>query len=771
MTTGPEQRVGGGRWGNAPLSDSFDVLVRSVDSLNGQLRELNLNMQRSLEAQGRFEPGQGGSSYRQAAERVATDGQVRAQDLRGSAQRYSPEAGGTTPWSLAAGRQLAWDALNRAVRGGGPQQQQQGAPAGQTTTGGQAPTTFYQGPGGEYDLQGGQTQMGGPSQPGGGPGGGGGGGAGGGGQPPGGGGRGGPGGGMGAAPGGAHPGGGGWTNSVIGSAKKIPGVGQLIGGVEQVGNLYLSEREKNRRYQSMVGGSNWDAFGDRASEEVYRWSMGFGMSGSMARKSFQGVTALGYNGRTTGNAQNRQQALDFVYHNYNNRGMDINESLGFLQTASHDATVSFQSLSTALKDVSDTAGKAGDNAIAMRKSFEGMLATAISTGAGPGSAKIAGIMSSTQASYGREFMGSDFSGQLSTQYQYQIGAQYGLAPGQVQGLIRNNPQEYSRMVTGSQGSWINTVFSPDQVNELKRLISQYGTTQAAVDTISKQFLDRHPEIDINVLAQTLSGPLTGVQLDPSNVMKWVVQQLAGNTPAAHAGQQKTHAPVSASGTTKAGGYQGGNVQTGKSGLLVAPKDSSFTGNRAVEDELSRIHGGSAWWSLGAVKNDNKAGKTYVDEMKKSGKRDPVLEALLQNVQDPNSVQVKVSTSSGERVMSFADAMKYFPNELASGNVQFVSGKEKGKTTADVVGSENVDPTRDISKELTNAAGAKAGSKADDYFKKHPADKGGSTPSQRVTIDLSTEAKKLLTVLPSTNNESSATGYPPYNPYPTQASRP
>lgn len=767
MTTGPEQHVGGGRWGNAPLSDSFDVLVRSVNSLNGQLRELNLSLQRSLEAQGRFEPGQGGASFRQAAERVATDGQVRAQDLRGSAQRYTPEAGGTTPWSLAAGRQLAWDALSRAVRG--PQQE---ASAGQTTTGGQPQTTFYQGgqPAASYNPQSGQTQMGPPGGPGGPQGPGGGGGGGGGPQGPGGGG-GGPGRGMGAAPGGGAPGGGGWTNTVIGSAKQIPGVGQLIGGVEQAGNLYLSEREKNRRYQGMVGGSNWDAFGDRASEEVYRWSLGFGMSGSMARKSFQGVTALGYNGRTTGNAQNRQEALDFVYHNYNNRGMGVDESLGVLQTASHDATVSFQSLSTALKDVSDTAGKAGDNAIAMRKSFEGMLATAISTGGGQGSAQIAGILSSTQASYGREFMGSDFTGQLSTQYQYQIGAQYGMAPGQVQGMIRNQPQEYARMVSGSQESWIGTVFSPDQVNELKRLISQYGTTQLAIDTISKQFLDNHPEIDVNVLAQTLSGPLTGVQLDPSNVMKWVVQQLAGNTPAAHAGQAKTHAPVSASGTTKAGGYQGGNAQTGKSGLLVAPKSSSFTGNRAVEDELSTIHGGSSWWSLGAVQNDNKAGKTYVDEMKKSGQRDPVLEALLQNVQDPNSVQVKVSTASGERVMSFSDAMKYYPNELASGKVQFVSGKEKGKTTADVVGSQNVDPTRDVSKELTSSAGAKAGTTADDYFKKHPGDKGGSTPTQKVTVDLTTEAKQLLQLLPKTNNESSATGYPPYNSYPSQASRP
>lgn len=761
----PESSLPGGR-GRVM---GFDVLVQSIDALNTSMRQLHQDLVTSMQSQGHFAVGTEGQNYRNAAQNMAGDGQVRVQNLRGQSNRYDPEAGNTNAWSLNAVRQLTWQAFTQRLTNSAQQ-----PPA----------TAVYQhiGPQTPYDPNVGYTQMpGGPQQPpgaGGGaglgfpaggpamaPGGPGGPAGGAGGHGGGGGGR----GGYGGPAGGGGTYGGGWVNSAIGHLGQIPVVGTIAHEVQRTANLYLSEREKNRAYQSIEGTSNAAGFGERFHEEAYRWSLGFGMSGDMARRSFKGVTALGYNGVAKGQTQGRQEALDFIYHNYNARGMSPEESLGILQTSSHDATVSLQSLSTELRNVSKTAGEAGNNAMVFRQTFQQMLGGAIATGAGPGSAQLAGIFTSTQASYGREFAGSDFSNQLGTGYQYMVGAQYGVQPGQLQRMMRQNPQEYARMVSGSQMSFIQGVLTPQQIQELQGLIKQYGSTQASIDTIEQLFLNNHPEIDLHVLAASLPANLIGVQLDESNVMKWIIQQLAGNTAAAYAGQTKTHAPVSASGTTKSGGYKGGNAQTGKMGLLVPPKSSSFTGNRAVEDELSRIHGGTAWWSLGAVQNENKAGKAYVDQMKKSGQRDPVLEALLQNVDDPNSVQVKVSTSSGDRVMSFADAMKYFPNELAAGKATFVSGKEKGKTTADLLGGGNIDATRDYKSELTSPQGAKAGVSAQEYAKKHPSKDTGPGP-QKVTVDLTTEAKRLLYLLPSTNNESQATGLPPFNPYSSQASR-
>lgn len=527
--------------------------------------------------------------------------------------------------------------------------------------------------------------------------------------------------------------------------------------------LYQSEREKNRLYQGMEGGSNFDGFSERAHEEIYRWSMP-GMSGDMSRRSFKGVTALGYTGKSQ-TREGRQDALNFVYHNYNARGMDVEESLSVLQTASRDATVTFGELSSALKDVSDTAGKAGVNAKVMRAQFQGLLESSINTGAGPGAAQLAGTFASTQASYGREFQNSDMSGQLSRGYEYMIGAQYGVSPGQLQGIMRNKPDEYARMVTGSQSNWINTVFTSQQQADLKALIKKYGSSQTAIPQIEQEFLNNHPEIDINVIADTLSGPLTGVTLDPSNVMDWVIQQLAGNTPAAHAASKPSgSAPVDATKTTGA--------KTGKYGLI----DGTGASGEKVSDRERRImiteqHADKGFLGLGIFgHHKNHAGEVYADQMESSGKRDPVLEALLQNVDDPNHTKVRVSTASGDRVVTFAEAMKLFPNELAAGKAEIVTGDQKGKSTSDIVGG-NIDANRDTRSELAGTEGQKAGQSVTDYEKKHgPIDskKKNDVVNQRVTVGLTDEAKRLFTIL---NDQPSATGYPPYNSNSSQASRP
>lgn len=561
-------------------------------------------------------------------------------------------------------------------------------------------------------------------------------------------------------------GGGGWTNMALNAGYRVPYLGTAMRAAGAIGDLYQSEREKNRAYQGIEGGSNASGFGERMHEEAYRWSMGFAMSGEMARRSFKGVTALGYTGKDQSSNQGRQAGLDFVYHNYNSRGMDVDESLGFLQSASRDATVNFSALSKALKEVSDTAGQAGVNAKLMRENFQGMLDTSISTGAGPGAANIAGMFSSTQASYGRSFQNSDMTGQLSTSYQYMVGAQYGVRPGQLQSIMRNKPQEYGRMVSGSQRQVITTTLGQSAITDLEALIKQYGSTQQAVPVIEQEFLNKHTEIDLNNISRVLSGALTGVQLDNSNVMDWIIQQLMGNTAAAHTDTQNAMAPVSSKDTKGA--------PTGKFGLVESTSAKTDAKSAASSVEYNIKHAGDYKDWGGLHNKESKTGKTYYDIMEKSGKRDPVLEALLQNVKDPDATNVKVATASGDRVVSLAEAMKLFPNELARGDVELVSGNQSGQSVSDIVGG-NVDASRDVKGELTNPDGSKIGQSLKQYeahdYKDYPGKGGKQVSDNLVKVDLTAEAKQLLQLLPSINNQSSATGYPPYNPNATQGSRP
>jgi hypothetical protein len=559
---------------------------------------------------------------------------------------------------------------------------------------------------------------------------------------------------------------GGSTDRLMNAAKHLPVIGLGIDAAQHAGQTYLSQREKGRNYQEIEGGSNLGGQVERGHEEIYRLGQGFGMSEQAARESFYGVTNLGYNRRgDSGTTQNRQGALNFVYHNYNNRGMDVNESLGILETASQNATLSFTGLSSALKDVSDTAGKAGVNAKTMRAQFNDLLGAGLAAGAGSGATSLAQTLSSTQASYGRSFQNQSFSGALGPTETYLIGGRYGITPGQTQTLQRTQPQEYARMLTGNNSNVIQMLpgMTPEALNDLKSMIGQFGGTGTMdaqkATTIGTQWLNKwqpRNNIDLNVWVQ-LVNQMSGLQLDNNSVMQWVVQQVGGNTEAAHAANQpNTSKPYSFNPDASTPAKSSGGKASGEMAPSPAKTFKDLAG-------LTDANAGHTWWGGAAT---NKAGQSYYDNAMKTKTRDPVLESLIKSVKDPNNTHVQVSTKSGSRVVSFADAIKDFPNELAAGDVTFVDGPQSGRSVSDLTGG-NVDTTRDTSSEMQSATGAKVGQSLSDWQKKHPDKSGGGG---KVTVDLTTEAKRLLQLLPSNNNPAAASGAPPQNPYPSQASR-
>lgn len=564
---------------------------------------------------------------------------------------------------------------------------------------------------------------------------------------------------------------GGRTDALVHAARHLPGVGLVTDVVEKGGHQYQEQREKGRAYQEIEGGTNLAAQGERLHEEAYRWGMGFGMSEEASRAAFYGVTSLGYSQRGPGGTtQNRQSALDFVYHNYNNRGMGVEESLNFLNTASQNATVSFSQLSSVLKDVSDTAGKAGVNAKTMRDNLNTVLGEAMTAGAGPGAPTLAGALVSTQASYGRMFQNQNFGNQLNQTQTYMIGGKYGLTPGQTQYLMRQQPQEYARMLTGNSQQVIQQLpgMTPQALQDLKSIINTYGGAgtidEQKAAAIGNEWLNKwQPSSDIDLgVWSSLINQMTGMQLDPNNVMSWVVQQVAGNTEAAHAASQSnSNAPVKMG---KDGKLAPNTAPEGKSGLYSENKPLPGSDRKYDLDAFTHMNAPRQWWG---GKGTNKAGETYETAARKNNTRDPVLEALLQNVKDPNNVHVQVSTKSGPRVVSFADAMKYFPNELASGNAIFVDGDQAGRRTQDITGG-TVDTSRSTSSEMQSSKGGQVGQSLQDWQNKHPTKNTSGT--QSVSVDLTPEAKRLLQLLPSNNNPAAGAATVPTNPYPTYGSR-
>lgn len=560
--------------------------------------------------------------------------------------------------------------------------------------------------------------------------------------------------------------------SGIGNAlKQVPGVGLVVDAVDKGADFYQSQREAGRVYQEVEGGTNLGAQTERLHALAYEASMFGRMPEGAAAQSFGAVTAMGYNQAANGEGQqmqNRQSALNFIYHNYTQTGMDQNQSLQLLQTASQDANVNLQQLSSTLSSLSKAAGQAGTNAETARNQFNSYFQAALGSGMSNGATAVAGGVSSMQASMGKEFSNVNFSGELSSQRQYLLSGMTGMPASQLQYTARNNPGAYNQLLAGQNMQFLTQggLMTSQMQQGLNQMIQSVGGGNAIAanptlrDQIANQFLNKYQvsdNIDTNLWAQEISA-MTGVQMNPTQAIQWLVSQSAGVNEASH-----NSSVASSKGTSvKASDTKG--APTGKYGLAqaVAPVINSTSRERPDAEA------GKSWQQvLQGSSAGSGAANAYLSQESKSGQRSPVLEALLQNAS--SSDQVMVQTSSGQRVMSMADAMKYYPNELASGNVEFYnkSGKAIGNTSSITQGLVNAGAN--VSGEEKQKAGSKVGVTASAWEKAHPSAKtaGGG---QAVTISLSSEAQQLLKLLPSNNDQAAATSTVPYNPNPSQASR-
>ena len=558
----------------------------------------------------------------------------------------------------------------------------------------------------------------------------------------------------------------GGPGTITNALRNVPGVGLAMDAVNSVANTYIAQREAGRVYQNVEGGSNLGAQTERLHALAYEASMYGRMPSGAAAQAFGQVTAMGFSQAAAnegGQLQNRQSALNFAYHNYTTTGMDVNESMGFLASASQNPTVNLNQLSTALNDLSTSAGKAGVNAEQARQSFQNYFNAALGQGAGNSSTGIAQGIAGMQASGGKTMAGVNFSGLLSSQNQYLLSGQSGLSVPQLQQIQRTNPAQYNQLLSGQSLSELTSsgLMSSQEQQGLKQMISQAGGTSALQSNpdlysqIVSQFLNKY-QVSGNINENVWTGyinSMTGSNMNNNQAMQWIVQQVAG------VNESSSNGSLATSPTTNGASVPAdklGGAPTGKGGLAL-PSQPGLTGQLFLGDK-------SKTWQQVLQGDNSAAAAPYLAAEQKSGQRSPVLESLLQNTS--SSDQVSVQTATGTRVMSMADAMKYYPNELQAGNVNFYgsNGQSLGNTAALTGGLVNTGAN--TAGEVQQKAGSTLGSTLAAWQKAHPAAGGQITN----IVDLSTEAKQLLKLLPSTSNAAAATSTVPANTYASQASR-
>lgn len=555
-------------------------------------------------------------------------------------------------------------------------------------------------------------------------------------------------GGGGHAGGGGHGGGGGGVLGWLGS--HVPGVSLVTSILGET----RSQREKNEYYQNIEGGSNFAGFGERMHEEAYAASTSGVFSGDEARAAFKGVSRLGYNGRVDdvfSGQGGRQDVLNFIYHAKTSYGASVNESLRTLELVSKNSTLSLNGLQKALKDVSDTAGRAGVNAQMARSQLKDLVQFGVQAGYGAGAIPTAANLQMGKASLGRSYEDIDLTGQMSQQYAYMASSNLGMTYNQYTAMQSGNPLAAAQARAGQNLSLLSQIFTQDEISWVKQKAQALGGTldpNAALEIVP-DFLRAFPNHNISVIQQQLAAFGIVNTDDPQKAVAYAFNLIAGNN-GDLANAQKTQRDtqvVSMAKAAKAAKTQG--------------KDSAFF-NKSNMDLDQMMSQGNAFG-------------TYVTEVNKSGKRNPVIENLLQHVDDQDKTKVIVHTASGQRVMSLSDAIKEHPQEISSGSVQFVAGDEKGKTVSDIVGSGSVNLNANWQSEAAKSSsrtGQSLSSWQKDNRVKSTAGTGtGTGANGKVVVDLTDAAKQLLKVSSATGIAgANGEGAPPLNSYNWNASR-
>jgi hypothetical protein len=447
-------------------------------------------------------------------------------------------------------------------------------------------------------------------------------------------------------------------------------------------------------------------------------------SGADTSTLYRGATALGLDDRSDGKAVSRQGAMDFGYQAKSSMGMSPEESLQFLQTATRSATMSFSALVTSLEKVSETAGKAGVNADLMRQKVNTALNVGINSGMGGQAALSAATsMGNYQASLGRDSQNVDMSGRLGSNFQYMAASQSGMTLNQYQSALALDPLKAARARGVADKIALSTWLQPQYKQWIENQVASFGGPEALKNNPSlarsfwPMFQSQFPMADPNAMTSVVSGLTGQSNMTPEDAFSWIVQQIIGNTDESRVAADQAKMKITSGG--------------------IAAKDEGGLRNSFGSDFFG---------------NQSAAANAYIDNSKSSGTRDPIVEAMLSKMNEKGFSQedqkVVVMTSAGKRVVSMAEAVKSFSNQLASGQATFTgTGALNGQNISSLVGADMVDGSRSAAGiREANSAGAIGSEYSEDPNK-------GKDVTGKWMVDLTDDAKMWLKIVPQNPNYS------------------
>lgn len=582
-----------------------------------------------------------------------------------------------------------------------------------------------------------------------------------------------------------------------GGVSRLPGIGALVAGAEGVNNgmeWLTNQRSENARYQSIYAGENTTVGGmfagagalfggstdDRSGIANRMAETGFvlgnrfrpgGMNEDQARSAFQGVSSLGFVG------DRRDENLQFIQRAYKNLGMEPGETMQYNQLQSQFGQNNLDSLYQSLEKVSKAAQRTSQSAESLRKSFVGNYQSALVGGAGASATGLAGAMTMMTAN-NRDLAGVSYGAGVLTNplLQYAGAGMIGMTPGQVQGqAAQGNPFPQLASQQALTSTMLRSSVSTSVMQKMQDLITSKGGKEKVQASGGAQYdiatdLIQHPEWNTEAVRMAMmQAGVSGIDQNssPEKVAEAFINYQAGNDFTKQAAGLQDQYSVKMLGK----GNESEAFKKYQSDLSdkQTKADTSMhwlgdTGNEVM-----------SWFGVDtrsdeqiAVDKGNETANAYKDLQKSrgdSGLSDPAIESAISRFGTDPNLKIRVQSKDGDKVVSLADAIKYYPDQLTKGSAAIASTDSSlnGKRISDVTGVKdvNVGPMDDSSKTQT------FGDSADQWSKDNPVEgvqeaDSGSGGGGKVTIDLSPAVARYFSVTGTGVNidSAAAAGVPP-----------
>jgi hypothetical protein len=586
---------------------------------------------------------------------------------------------------------------------------------------------------------------------------------------------------------------------VVGGMRAIPAIGLVATAAEGVNSgaeWLTNQRAANAQYQSIynqgnVGnifsdlgsffsggsGGSTSGLGNRMGQEGFvlanRFSAG-GLDSQSAQQLYQGVASLGWSGNQ------QAQALQLGQQGYSSMGMPVDQWMQAVSISAQNLNGDLANLSQQLSTVSSAAVSTGQNANTLRDALISNYQSVSAMVTGAGASSLAGALTMANAGTSRAFAGMSESGMLSNPVTMNmIASSQGMGANQIlYQAAQGNVQPLATGIQSTETSLLGNITSPAMKAALSKYVAAHGgqsTVLNSPNTLQEAGMQMMNASNIppSMLPQYMQSigmtPGASLEDDYAKIAQTMLGNGVGGAAAAGGSSFTSLSAAQTRGASQISAHPTGytSITTGgQAGAAQALKanQSGWTASDIGQSGTAADTSLQTWFTANTNAASTAAVAAYGQVQSKYKTSDPAISNLIQSIGSDPNVGITVTTSKGDETVSLDNAIRLFPDQIASGTATIVGGSDDGKSVGEVVTKDTgKSPYKSTTSSAPVAGGVQGSGKttsAQAWAKAHP-DAGtqntaaSSNTSGTITIDLTPAAQQLVTATMGSSSDVSS----------------